>query len=335
MPKRSRALQVRQWHAETTPGTPVPADTRSPNGKFMLEQAGDPNKVYVPTGQLVASDSVSGMTWGAGNYESPWSFCEIYQIFNSLFKHVNPTGASLAKTRVWTPAANAEDTYDVYSFDGGQNGALRKFAYVFFNSLKGTISKQDMSPLTGDMMGQWLGNSTGSLVSATTLPSELVGSIMWDAFTADTFAHLASAPSQLTDQWKVAIDYGPVRDTAAFINSANPSWDAAGIGDPIKNKIDITVPYDVSGSDYAGQFTEAKKRAGTPIFLRYVATGAFIENDGMADIYEQLIIDMCVKIIGYPKDTDIKPFVGLTWPCELMLDPTSNKYIEITTIGLA
>jgi hypothetical protein len=85
----------------------------------------------------------------------------------------------------------------------------------------------------------------------------------------------------------------------------------------------------VSGTDYAGLFTIAKMQAGTPIFFRLKATGAELESG----INQTLTIDMCLQIVGKPKETEVGPFGGLAWPCRLFKDTTSGKAIEITNIS--
>lgn len=326
MVNRSRALQVAQIGLEATPGTEVPANLIAPNTKIMVAPAGDPNTEHVPSGHLVARDTNSGMTWGAGSYEMKIAYDESYLMFNSFLRHVDSTGATLAKTRVWTPSPNAIDAFDTYSAQAGQAGAVEKFRHLLFNSLNFTIGKQESPLFTGEILAQGYTLAAALTATPTVLESSPIASTSWNLWTGATFGAMTT---QLLTGFRVAISVGPKYSTAAFVGSANPSWDAAGIGDPIPNSVNVVVPFDVSGTDYAGEFTMAKKAAGTPIFLTAISEGAVIESA----VQQTLKVAMCLKIRNVPAREDIGPFVGNSWPCGLYIDSVSNKWLEVTTIS--
>lgn len=333
MANRARKLQLRQLGREVTPGTAVSANLIDPHLMLNINLDGDDSDRVVPTGYLVPTGMVAGAYWVTGDYSEPFGFTTAHIIFDSALKKVTATGAGTAKTRVWTPSANALDTRQYYSGEGGQSGAVEKAKYLFINGIKWQISKTDAAPMTGDVMAQWNGLATSLTGSPTVLASSLVPKIAWNVYNNTTFVGLGSSPTQLTDHASYAADWGPFFDVASFINSASPGWDAPGLAEDIKWNVDVTVPKDVTGTDYTGVFTLAKKLAGTPIFIRLSATGTTVIESGTPDIYESFIIDMCLRIRGNPTPSDIGPFAGLTWPCELSLDATSGKYLEITTVS--
>lgn len=333
MANRSRALQLRQIGREVTPGTAVAANLIDPHLKLIINLDGDESERVQPTGYVVGTNVVAGQYAVAGSYESPFSYSTAHIIFDSLFKKVTATGAGTAKTRVWTPSPNALDTRQYYSAEGGQAGAVEKAKYLFMNSFQATISKGDAAPMTGDVMAIWNGLVTALTGSPTVLPSSIVPKISWNVYRAATFAGLAASPTQLTDQFRYALDWGQFFDVAAFINGSNPGWDAPGLVENIKWDVNATVPSDVTGTDYTGEFTLAKKLAGTPIFIRLMSTGTTVIESGTPDIYEQLIIDMCLRIKANPTPEDVGPFEGKTWPLELSLDATSGKFLEITSVS--
>lgn len=326
----SRALEITQVGRETTAGTAVAANLLPPNLKIMLEYDGPENTPIVASGHLVPSGQTSGIYWIAGSYETIWTFDELYLILDSLFKSVSATGAGAAKTRVWAPSVNALDTIKTVTIQNGQTGKVLIAKYGMFNSWEWELSKQEVGPLTGEMLAQFSSITNALTATPTTLTSSPIGALMFNVYSATTFANLTSAPTQETTVEKIAFSYGPVRDIAAFINSSNVGWDAAGIGEAPESSVTITVPEDVSGSDYAGLFTLAKKQAGTPIYLRLKATGGVELETG---VYQTLIIDMCLQIVDKPAAAEVGPFKGISWPCRLFKDATSGKFIEITTIS--
>jgi hypothetical protein len=332
MPSRSRALSVSQLIKEVTPGTTPgsPTALSLPNTRIMLAGAGDDSTAHVPSGHLVPRDTTSGLEWGAGSYEMKWSFDELHILFDSLLKKVTATGAGAAKTHLYSPAANALDAFQTYAAEIGQAGAVEKFNYMVFNSMNFEIRKQGGDGLiTGDVLAQEALPAAALTASPTVLPSSPISPTAWDLFTADTFAELESDPVQLTTNFRFGFGLGPKYSSAAYINSAEPSWDALGIGEPIANNLSLTLPHDVSGSDYAGLFTLAKKRAGTPIYLRLQTEGDEIETG----INELITLDMCVKIRNVPGREDIGPFIGNAFPLNLYIDPTSGKWLEVTIIS--
>lgn len=320
MANRSRAMVVSRIGKETTPGTAVNTTIQLPNTRIMLFPAGDPNPVTVPSGYLYPADQSNAVEWGAGTYEMKMAYDECYVLFNSLLKAVTPTGGG-PYTRVWTPSVNALDTYDTYTAEMGQSGSVDRFTYMVFNSMKFTAGKQENPLFTGDVFAQEVLPTTAFAGSPTTVASSPIAATTWNAYTGATFG---AVTTQYTLDWKLEFNYGPKLSPAFYMSSAEPSFDALGIGDPIPNSVNITVAKDVSGSDYTpSPFTLAAKRAGTLIFVT-------LRSVSGTNTYKQ---DMALKIVGMPTSADIGPFQGQTWPCRLFVDPVSNKALEITTIS--
>jgi hypothetical protein len=330
MANYAKALQVAQLKKEVTPGTAVGADTVAPNTKILLAPDGDPNEEYSGEGHLFPSDSSNGLEWSSGKWEAPPTYDESYLVFNSVFKHVNATtgGGGVAKTRVWTPASASADTHDTYSVERGQTGAVEKFTYAIFNTLKLLVGKRIRTLMSGDMLGQEVLPAAALTAVATTIKSSVIPKTGWDIYYATTWAGLA-AGTLLSTGFRYEFDYGPVMKDAAFIGSAEPSFNALGIIVP-QHALKLTLPYDVSGSDFASFLTLAKKRASTPVFIRLVSTGALLE----VGINQKFQIDMSLRVRKVPDETDIdNVFLGLMWELGLYIDETSGNVLEITTIG--
>ncbi len=333
MTLRSTKLQKAQLGKETTPGTAVAANLIAPNTKIGLKFMGDPNEEYAAEGALFPSDSSSGLVMSGGAWEAPPTFDEAYLYYNSIFKHVNSTGAGAAKTRVWTPSVNAADTHDTYTAERGQTGAVRKATYVIFNTLKMVLGKRIRPLMSGDLLGQEITPTTALSGSPTTIKSSVIPKKAWNLYSASTWALLQSAPTLISPAAsRCEINYGPVMADAAFIGSAEPSFDALGIIVP-KTSVKLVLPQDVSGSDLVGLLNLSKLDASTPIFLRAEATGDVLEA-GTPDVLELHRIDMCLRARVVPDDEDIdNVFIGLAWELGLFVDEVSGKAIEVTTIS--
>lgn len=336
MALRSSKLQKAHQGLEVTPGTAVTANLLAPNTKLGLRFMGDPNEEYSAEGHLFPADSSSGLVWSGGAWEAPPTFDEAYLYYNSLFKHVAATspGAGVAKKRVWSPSPAAADTHDTYSVERGQVGAIRKSTYVVYNSMKLLFGKRLRPLMSGDLLGQF--DPAAGLTNAfsngspTVIKSSVIPKKAWNLYTADSFAELETDATLITPAAaRFELDYGPVMKDAAFIGSAEPSWDALGIIVP-NTSLKLTLPFDVSGSDLAGLLNMSKLDNSTPVFMRAVALGDELEED----IFETHQIDMCLRARVVPDDEDIDDvFLGLTWELGLFLDPTSGKAIEATLIG--
>lgn len=160
-----------------------------------------------------------------------------------------------------------------------------------------------------------------------TLQSSPIAATSWDLLGAS--GGFGDADVAFTTGWKLEFNYGPKLSPAFFINSAEGSFDALGVGEPIPNSVNITVSKDVSGSDYTGLFNLAKKRAGTIIYLTVQSLGSIISGATP----QTFKLDMCLKTTALPTSADIGPFQGLTFPCKLFVDPASSKALELKTIS--
>jgi hypothetical protein len=325
MTRYASALETVQIKEEVAHGTLLGADTRVPGLKMNIAGGGDPSEEDMGSGLLYATDSSNGIEESGGSYEMPLDYISTKYVANSVFKKVTPTGTA-TKTNVWAPAVGSADVYSSYSVEKGQTGAVEKFPFVVFNSMNFTIKKKGQKPLfTGDVMGQEGDQATALTALATTVPSRRIPATAFNFYSCATFG---ATPILLTTGWQVEFNYGPRYGPGYFIGSAEPSHDDIGIIVPA-NSVKVTVPFDVSGTDYAGLFTKAKKRAGTPIYLRLMATGATIDT-GVVETWQ---MDLSLKIRNLPTPTDIDPWVGRTWELGLWIDETAQKVLELTTIA--
>lgn len=325
----SRAQEVVQVGEEVTPGTEVAANLIPPNTKLDIRPTGEGSETYYGQGAWVPSDVRPGLRWAVGTYEAPPTYDESYLIFNGYFKKVTASGAGAAKTRVWSPGPRTAETIGTLSAQRGQAGATNKFSYVVPNTWGLEVNKRlNGARMRGDLLGQYKNRGTALTGSPSTIKSSPIQGSSFNVYGATTWAGLTSSPVQETLVERIAISFGAIRDFAAFLNSAIKTWDALGLIVPTTGVV-ITLPDDVSGSDFAGTFNLAKMDAGTPIFLRLEATGAELQTG----INETFRIDMALKIANVPEGAEIGPFAGNAWPLQFVIDPTSGKFIEITTIS--
>ncbi len=316
-------LAVSQIGVESTPGTPVPANILPGNLKIMHKTAGDPSDAYRGEGQLYEYGVSSGMEWGAGTYESPVEAFGSKYIYDSHFERATPSGTT-SITRVWDPAVAAAEVYDTYTLEKGQAGAVEIFPNLIFNTVKWLISKRERCTITGDTWSRAVSSIASSLTSATRVPSSVIARTGFNVYTGATFG----ARTTLVDMARAEINHGPRYKDAALINT-NLGPDGL-VPMALANSCRFTVPMSVSAGDYAGPFNNAKKRAGTPIFITIVGTGKLITGV----IYEEHEIALCVTLRNTPDNGAIDGNVdGRVWDAGLSIDPTSGKAIRVTTIS--
>lgn len=325
------ALETVQLKEETTHGTLVGADTRLSNLKMDIAGNGDDRENYMGSGLLYPGDSTDSIEGSAGTYELPIEFNGTTYVANSVFAKVSPSGTT-AKTRLWEPALGAADVYSSYSVEKGQTGAVEKFPWVVFNSMNFTIRKKGQRPvLTGDVMGQEVIPATALTAIATTVASRPVPATAFNVYYGASWAGLESSPTLLTTGWEVEFNYGPRYGPGYFIGNAEPSFDSIGIIVP-DNAVNLTLPKDASGSDFAGLLTLAKKRAGSMVYLRLKAEGNQLEP-GPPVVKELWQLDLALQVKNLPARTDIDVFTGLKWPLNLFLDSASQKVLSLKTIA--
>ncbi len=328
----SEAAEVTQVGDEVTPGVLVAANKQDPYMKIMMDIAGAENQLLTPSGGMFPGGGIPGMVWGEGSYEAPFTFGGLHRILNSVFYKVTAAASGtggVVKTRVYAPPLRAVSPYQTYSFEVGQTGAVLRYVYGVLNSMKFKLNKEGGAPVTGDVLARFNDIGTALTASPTEPNLTVVPDIAWNCYTAATFATLTSAPTQVTTMWDADFNYGPVRSSAAMINSATDSWDALGVGEAPSNSLMLTTPKDVSGTDFAGILTRAKQRANSKIFMRFSALGALLDTG----VYETIIIDLCLRLHGEAKKAGVGPFAGLQWPLKIVGDNVSGKAIQITTIS--
>jgi hypothetical protein len=332
MTKRALIYQKVQLAQELTPGT-TPAGGANKvlsNLKMNLKAMGDPNEEYTAEGHIFPYDSSSSVESGGGTYETPFTAGEFTYIGDSVFHAAAPSGAGAAKTRIYTPPVNSEPTRKSLYVERGVASAVKKFNMVVPNSLNFTLKKQGQRPvITGDVLSKKLALGTSFTASPTVIKDRPLPITAFDIYWATAWADLGVSDTLLATMWKIEFGYGPVVAPSYFLGSAESSIDSFGPVIPA-NSAGITLPQDVSGTDFADILTLSKKRNSTPIFLRIIATGPEIET-GINETWEA---KMCLRARNVPDEEDIDAvWLGNKWTCGLFIDEASTKALEIKTIS--
>lgn len=154
-------------------------------------------------------------------------------------------------------------------------------------------------------------------------------------YTASSMANLAvpGSRTKLLSLFKMSWGIG---------NRFNPYWpidgDLTSFGGRTEDYPEVgasfTVASHTAAGDFAGTspFTLAKERAGSQIFIRVAITGPQIENTG-TPVYYSMVHDMCLMIGDPWEHTDVDgSLLGVTWPCENVMDEVSGYPFEFVTI---
>lgn len=331
----STALQTAHISRETTPGGTPPSGAANKflaNTEFDFGGDGDASKIRRGGGRLFPNSAQSGRRWTTGSGKAPLSFTENNYVFNSACNRAVATGSTLAKTRVYSPALAAQDVIDTYYMEKGVVGAVRAARYVHFPGF-GVLVDKDSADLTFPIMGQQLDPQTAfTTATPTEVPQSTISETEFELFYGDTFAELDSESNKLLTGFSYKFDYGNKNAPYFAINRSNKSYSGIGATVP-KTGLELSTGLEVSGTDYAGPLTIAKKGAGTKLFWRLKTTGGIIEGSTL----EKWQLDTCCIIEKEPTDEDIQNvLLGFKWPMFIAEhSPWGSAFMLTTVCGVA
>jgi hypothetical protein len=307
-----------QLAKETTPGSAGSSFLIMPNTTIEIAGAGDDAEEFIGSGGNYVNDVSNRRERGEGTYTGGPSFDEDVLIFDSVFQKATPTGTT-AKVRDYWPVPRGADTYQSYTAQRGQAGAAEQFLFMLFNSFSLAVNDGGATK-SGDLIAQLAAPQATMTASPTTLPSTPSGSVNWELFWDTSMTALDSESNKVLTGFDWASTYGPKFAGYTPINKSQPSWTGVAQRRPMPTLTLIT-GFDVSGSDYAGPLTLAKKRAGTLICWRLKGTGAIITGSTPYTY----IVDIATKIRNVPGRARIQDvLMGQSWPLVAATDPAAN-----------
>jgi hypothetical protein len=283
----------------------------------------------MPSGNLYPTSTASRAEWSAGTWNLPFCFNQFAYAADSLYGVATPAGAGAAKTRTWTPPVSTAPTRQFYTYERGQAGAVNKHAYAHFNSLSYTVAKRGETGLSGDLAAREQTLVTSLTAAPTTVASMIADATQFNIYTQTTMALLDSSPTLVNEVHSIAFSNGPMLSPAYFIGATNRSFDAVGAIVP-NSSVTIVLPYDISGTDFAGLLNLSHKRAGTNVFLRVAVEGPELET-GVDALWQH---DMCLKVLNVPSQQDIEePFLGISWTAKIFRDSASGIAHRFKTVS--
>jgi len=308
---------------ETVPGTPVTADQEIPDLKIELAADGESNQ-YAASGSIINSVVAASKEWAAGSFQGAMGYTTLGWVLDSLF------GANTGG--VWAPSATAVLVHKTYTMIRGVVGAAFQYAGVYVNGAGLHFGRDKCEVTNGTLMGQNETPGATFPASPTRLALRPVTPKTVSLYTADTFAHLASAGTKLaansTDGTaiQVDLDWSELLGQVWALDDALDSY-AGTVEKFPQMTYKFVVAAEVSGSDYQGPLTLAKYQTNQIVYMRIKAT------ETIGAVTYLLTIDMAVQITKPPKSRDEDGLMVAEIECIPVIDPTTSKWIEITIVN--
>lgn len=305
---KSQDTEVVQLAGQSAEGAVGSSFFLMPNTELDIMGAGDDATTHTGSGLNYVGGVSNKRERGLGTYSGPTCFDEDVRIYQSLLEKVTPSGAGTAKTWEWEPEISGADTFQPYTAERGQTGAIEKFLDVVFNSITLRVTDAEATR-SGDLLGKEAVPGTAMTASPTTMDSTPTGDVEWELFHAADMTAIAAESNKILTGFESEWNYGPKFVPWTPINRSNRSHAGLVQRKPATG-LRMALGFDVSGSDYAGPLTLAKKRAGTPTVFRIKGTGPEIVP-GTPYLY---VVDLETRILNVPGRTRIQEaLLGQMW----------------------
>lgn len=146
MPPRAFATQVVQLGKETTPGTPVAANTRLQAMRIMPKPTFESER-FAPSGYTAPTVSIPLQEWTEADVEGRATYTDADPVFaGAIGKPVvtTPSGGTLARQRVYTFDGVTPANPEIYTVEYGDTTLSRRFSHGMFNGLSMSIARDSL-----------------------------------------------------------------------------------------------------------------------------------------------------------------------------------------------
>lgn len=327
MAGRSMAVQIAQIQKEVTPGTAVtnamlrPASLRLRPGVHV-----EGGSSFTAAGANAPTAYMGGDEWGVWGVEGIQDYNTLGFIAESTLG-ASTTGAvaDSAYTHVWTPKDFGADVYATYTAQFGDSTIGVQGAQMVFNSLGINIQRGTLGITSGAVSRKLDFGATMASAGVTTVAAVPIHPTSYNVYADDTWATLGNTKLLACYEFNVTNPDKYVPDSP--INAAIDGFDQLIQADGREFTVDISVALDAAGTGLvANNF-----RANTLKFFRIETEGALI---GVTSRYK-LTYDLAVQITSVGEVTAQSGSNVATLPMtgQLIIDPTSGKYQELTIIN--
>lgn len=318
---RATVDQVRQLGVETTAGTETDANRKLTALSINLTPQVDKDEFRAAGYKGMTASSVNGL-WATGGYEGPVDYNHIIYPLEGLVGSPGPTGATLAKTRVFTPASSGPDSNaKTYTADAGDSAAARVYTRVRFRSFQLEVARRTGSRNTGNLYSNFPVDGQTLTASPTVIAQKPVGALEWDIYADDTFGAIGT--TKVTDAYAAGFAVG---------DKFNPFWrlnstDAGKMGD------EAEVPHEITGRIVTMHNAQSRGIFATlsanPVkYLRFVALGPIIE----AAVRYTIQLDFAAQFAN-PDDDDNEGIFGVAYNLRSIYDASLGGHWKLTNIS--
>ena len=323
---------ITQLGVETTPGGAAAVNRflRSLNinvtSEFGVER-------FTPQGFRANTTTVKQKKMAKGGFEGPLCYNAVSYVFDGLFNAAVPETIELgdvdAYTRLWTAGMKTSDNgRKTYTVERGDETAVDLYKHVQFQSFN-LEADQDNFKISGNLLARKPIRNQVQTANATEVAESPVERDDIQIYLDDTAANIGTTP--LANTVKESIQMNDKFVEAFFHNRAIESFTGT-----VESKSEPTGSFTKEADAQARSLAAAIENTSGRFrkYLRWEAVGGLLGNDGTADIYELLQIDIPIEF-GAPKDIGIdaaEPY-AYEFPFFVMSDSDLGTYMRIKSVS--
>lgn len=321
MSERSTISQVVQIGVESTPGTPVSADTQlrsigiTPSPKMQVDQ-------FRPSGQKPRSLAILGKEWSESGIEGKATYDELpYLLSSVLTAGVQSTTGVTGSSWVFDPELSDEDTPLTFTIEHGSSVRADSFSYGIIPEFTLTVNRGECT-IGGSMLGRRLSDGITRTADPTLLPLVPVLPSDIDVFSDDTFGGLGGTKLGrcLAMEFTVSGRYGPLW----VLDSSQDSWVAHVELEPTLT-CSLMLEANAEGMDFLNTV-----RAGETKWVRLKATGPAIAG-GTA--VHSMQFDAAVQVIDTAGFSDSDGVYAIGWSFCMVADADLETYLHAEVVN--
>lgn len=324
MADRFLSSEVQQIGIESAPGTAAVPTIQFQSLSYEIDTAAEFDE-FGPSGQITNTIVAERQEWAAGSLTGFPSYTEIaYPISNALGAATitTPSGATDARRWLWEPSASTPWVPKTQTLRRGVSGDTAEEAnYLLQTGLGFSFSRTDTPEISGDIFAQRLNYAVSLATTGVGFHTEMpILPSQGDVYIDSASGSLGTTKMlrDFTFEWSISDLFGMIWP----INSALPSFAAHS-----RKKPTIEAVLQL-GNDAAGRAFVTNMRAGTTVFVRFIATGPEIESG----FDYSLTIDAALKVVDAPSRGDVEELSTLEWTFRNVSDATWGKWVSIELI---
>ena len=310
-----------QIGVESTPGTGVDADTILQS--IGIKPALNPEiSKFSAMGHKFDSIVIPVKEWSTASIDGLPDYNELTYLLAGIMTNPTPSGASLAKTRVFEILDSEADDPATYTVEFGSSVRAMKFAYGIMNDFNLTFNRATQSSVTGSMVGGAIADDVTMTAGAVANALMPILSSQVCVYTASTQAGLAGAGA-LERVLSASLSISDRFNMLWALNCTKTSFAGS-----IEKKPNISLKLKM-GVDDAGMAYLTNLRAGSQTFIRIKATGSIIESA----VPHSLTIDLSGKVSAVTPFEDADGLYAVEWTFVPVLDATWEKAMLVTLVN--